>query len=126
MHKKVKEAFDVLKELINSKKCLTVEEIKEALNLDLSERRTKDILDGLVEYFGEEVIQKNFRNKKTCYKLNDTSDLITEIFLKSDDISFILQELSNSNPTYLKKLEDETKREVKKLIKSENLFLETI
>jgi predicted DNA-binding transcriptional regulator YafY len=119
MHKKAKEAFDVLKELINSRKCLTVDEIKEALNLDLSERRTKDILDGLVEYFGEEVIQKTFRNKKTCYKLNDTSDLITEIFLKSDDISFILQELSNSNPAYLKKLEEETKREVKKLIKSE-------
>ena len=119
MHKKAKEAFDVLKELINSKQCLTIKEIKEILNLDLSERRVKDILDGLVEYFGEEIIKKSFKNKKTCYKLNDTSDLIAEIFLKSDDISFILQDLSNSNPNYLKKLEEGTKKEIKKLIKSE-------
>jgi len=119
MHKKAKEAFDVLKELINSKRCLTVDEIKEILNLELSERRVKDILDGLVEYFGEEVVKVEFKNKKTCYKLNDTSDLIAEVFLKSDDISFILQDLSNSHPNYLKKLEENTKKEIRKLIKSE-------
>jgi len=119
MHKKSKEAFDVLKELINSKRCLTVSEIKEILNLELSERRVKDILDGLVEYFGEEIIKVEFKNRKTCYKLNDTTDLIAEVFLKSDDISFILQDLSNSNPNYLKKLEENSKKEIKKLIKSE-------
>jgi len=119
IHKKAKDAFDVLKILIESRQCLSTEEIKEILNLDLSIRRTKDILDGLVDYFGENVIKKDFKNKKTCYKINTTTNLIFEILQKSDDISFIIQNLATSNPKYLKSLEEETKKRVKKLLKDE-------
>jgi len=119
IHKKAKDAFDVLKVLISSKHCLNVEEIKDILNLDLSIRRTKDILDGLVDYFGESVIKKDFKNKKTCYKINTTTNLIFEILEKSDDISFIIQNLASSNPKYIKSLEEETKQHIKKLLKDE-------
>ena len=60
MHKKTKEAFDVLKLLMSAKQCFTPLEVKEILNLDQVERRVKDILDGLVEYFGEDIIKKDF------------------------------------------------------------------
>ena len=124
MHKKTKEAFDVLKLLMSAKQCFTPLEVKEILNLDQVERRVKDILDGLVEYFGEDIIKKDFKDKKTCYKINNTTDIIFEILLKSDDISFILQDLSQSNPKYLKNLEEETRKKAKKLIKSEkNIFI---
>jgi len=124
IHKKAKESFDVLKLLISAKQCFTPLEVKEILNLDQVERRVKDILDGLAEYFGEDVIQKDFKNKKTCYKINDTTDIIFEILSKSDDISFILQDLSQTNPEYLKNLENETRKKAKKLIKSEkNIFI---
>jgi len=116
---RVKATLYILQKLIQIKKPLSAEDFyndedfrqltadSKKDNQPLSKRRIKDILNGLYNFY--ENIEVDIDDKNHTFKWIDKNDLVIKALVKSDDISWILSDLNQSNPEILKDLEDDIK-----------------
>ena len=116
---RVKATLYILQKLIKTKKPLSAEDFyndedfrhltadAKKDNQPLSKRRIKDILNGLYNFY--ENIEVDMSDKTHTFKWIDKNDLVIKALVKSDDISWILSDLNQSNPEILKDLEDDIK-----------------
>jgi predicted DNA-binding transcriptional regulator YafY len=125
MHKKAKEYFDTLKWMSQINKPVTAKDLLKANILEVqTARRAKDVLDGLVEYFGYDKILKEKNGREYIYKLLDKSGLLFKILNSSYDLSYVISNINELHPTMFNHLDDDDKNELKRLLKEDkNIFI---
>jgi hypothetical protein len=124
INEKTKQMFDIIKFMYRKKDFVSAYD-EEILDItQKSTKRTGDLLEEIISYFGEAVEKKTI-NKRFYYKLLQSKDVIFKILVNSEDISWIINDvLLNANKNIIKELDEDTKKRVKKIAKdNENLFL---
>ena len=125
MHKKAKEYFETLKWMSGINRAITAKDLLEANILEVkTARRAKDVLDGLVEYFKYDKISKERIGKEDYYKLLDKNSILFKLLNSTYDLSYIIYNINETNPTLFTHLDNDDKNELKKLLKEDkNIFL---
>jgi len=120
MHKKAREYFETLKWMSQVNKAVTAKDLLKANILEVqTARRAKDVLDGLVEYFGDDKILKEKSGREDIYKLLDKGGLLFKLLNSSYDLSYIITNINELHPTMFSHLDNDDKDELKRVLKGD-------
>ena len=120
MHKKAREYFETLKWMSQVNKAVTAKDLLKANILEVqTARRAKDVLDGLVEYFGYDKILKEKSGKEDIYRLLDKGGLLFKLLNSSYNLSYIINNINELHPTMFSHLDNDDKNELKRVLRED-------